>query len=430
MSFFQAQKRFVAKQLAAVTLRPPHHKFSSEAERSSHLAVAQRLTAAFTDIPPSHPNLVDEGTLQELLVDQLAFVKQQVFAAHDQQAFQYYVQALTDQVEPIKCAACPHEGTPICKESTDGQNNLNLRAKGLCVAQINSQFAYLRQHVEAMIVQYAHRGDASSLADLSIELSRTFPSLPYPGERPKDQVHFVKGRTRHDDEPGRRWSEVILESDARFFDWPSLLCVTWLFAHELICHAFQGRAGKRRDPCDEHCPFYEGWMDEVAFALLRHFLLPIAASPTTAAAPSFLVEHGQDVLDQATIFRKARYGRHGSPESQWELGMYTARRLLNFFIGARPSTEALDSYMHGLAQLIGLSYRIQHCDPVSTDLASAVSHVYTLLMHFDKANKSQDDTKKYQLRIALDEIFNRPFTDFPLWVEALGALNASLTRQR
>lgn len=430
MSFFQQQKRFVAMRIAAEALRPPPNRFSSEAERSSHLTVARRLTAAFTDIPPSHPNLVDAGTLQDLLVDQLAFARQQVFAAHDQQAFKYYVQALTDQVEPIKCDDCPHGNTHICKESADEQNNLNLRAAGLCVAQINSQFAYLKERVKAMIVQYAHRGDASSLADLSIELSRAFPSLPYPGERPKDQAHFVKGRTRHHDEPGHRWSEVIVESDSRFFDWPSLLCVTWLFTHELICHAFQGRAGKRRDPCDEHCPFYEGWMDEVAFTLLRHFLLPIAASSAQSSTPPFLVEHGPDILDQAGIFRKTRYGRHGSPESQWELGMYAARRLLNFFIGARPSTEALDSYAHGLAQLIGLSYRIQHCDPVATDLASAVSHVYTLLMHFEKANKGQDDTKKYQLRITLDEIFNRPFTDFPLWVEALGALNSALTRQR
>lgn len=146
-------------------------------------------------------------------------------------------------------------------------------------------------------------------------------------------------------------------------DWESLLVVAWVIAHEFVCYAQQvpPRDARPRVASRENGPFFEGWMDEVAYALFKSRVL--SDSPD-APAPGFLHKYAQQISAAVANFRNDRYeagpGGNTHPLArQWELGAQAARILWRFFETCAAYEREETRRRAALAQLVGLSYRIQ-----------------------------------------------------------------------
>ncbi len=103
--------------------------------------------------------------------------------------------------------------------------------------------------------------------------------------------------------------------------------------------------------CRSDCPFFEGWMDEVAFGLFSAYVVPAWSERT-------------EIAQAADDLRKSRYsaaqsGERGSIARQWSLGREAASVLLRFFEGCATYDREEARKRAALAQLTGLSFRIQ-----------------------------------------------------------------------
>jgi hypothetical protein len=101
--------------------------------------------------------------------------------------------------------------------------------------------------------------------------------------------------------------EVIIPKDSAVSD---LLAIPYVFAHEIICHAYQ-KAGLGKDVLCERgddCPFTEGWMDELAFNSLCELLQKYRnnAPALIRAMPSKIYEQSQKVFDSRYYVERDR----------------------------------------------------------------------------------------------------------------------------
>lgn len=146
-------------------------------------------------------------------------------------------------------------------------------------------------------------------------------------------------------------------------DWDSLLAVAWVIAHEFVCHAQRvpPRDARPRVACRDDGPFFEGWMDEVAYKLFNARVVP--DSPDAPAA-GFVREYAQQIVTAASNFRRDRYEVRVEANlhllaRQWELGAQAARLLWLFFETCAAYEQEETRRRAALAQLVSLSYRIQ-----------------------------------------------------------------------
>lgn len=130
----------------------------------------------------------------------------------------------------------------------------------------------------------------------------------------------------------------------------------WLLTHEFLCHVYQEPAepAVSAEPvwgCRSDCPFFEGWMDEVAFGLFSVYV-----------APGW--RERPEIAQAADDLRKERYlgaqpGERGLITRQWALGREAAGVLMRFFEGCAAYDREETRRRAALAQLTGLSFRIQ-----------------------------------------------------------------------
>jgi len=67
-------------------------------------------------------------------------------------------------------------------------------------------------------------------------------------------------------------SRVTLSIRDQSFDWVSLCQVPYTLFHELLCHAYQGLAGRDREEVQSNCAWTEGWMDTLAAEFIEDWL--------------------------------------------------------------------------------------------------------------------------------------------------------------
>jgi len=135
-----------------------------------------------------------------------------------------------------------------------------------------------------------------------------------------------------------------------------LAAAPWLLTHEFLCHAYQEPAEPAMTSralwgCRSDCPFFEGWMDEVAFGLFNAYVVPGCSERA-------------EIAQVADNLRKERYSG-GQPEGQgfitreWGLGREAASVLMRFFESCATYDREETRKRAALAQLTGLSFRIQ-----------------------------------------------------------------------
>ncbi len=172
----------------------------------------------------------------------------------------------------------------------------------------------------------------------------------------------LRGHTEFRDEVRAPMAEIRLWL-RRPLDWDSLLAVAWVISHEFVCHAQRvpPRDGRPRVLNREDCPFFEGWMDEVAHRL---FNARVASESPALPATGFVRAHAHQIAQAAASFRHDRYqiGSEANPQllaRQWSLGVQAARVLWRFFEANAGYDQEQRRSRAALAQLVGLSYRIQ-----------------------------------------------------------------------
>jgi len=399
---------------------------SPNAAREEH--VAQRISQEFLDDAGASDEYDSpQYTVQDLVSKQLkrvAPVRALFPAGADREFFDYLHKLLKQRVGQGLCKKCVGTRKQLaCKDDASHDDRL-LDEKGLCIADINACFNYLQAHVKKFLDKWGYEEGVKE-QPLEIQFCRGFIGGPRGGGRPKTRYRgSASGATVFQDEPqpGKRRSRITLELDGRFFDWKVLLSLPWLMTHELVCHAHQGRAGLVREPCERDCPFYEGWMDEVAAHVLEEIVVRRSVVVSGVERPVLLDLYAKLVANQGEDFRRWRYqtddpGR-GTPETTWELGQMAALHVLNFF---HKRVVADEDYDAALGALVRLSMRIQRRDPTKAQ-AREIALKLGSLGAYGARNQCPADACR-QIR----DLMNSSM-ETTSWIEAMQACTERLIR--
>jgi hypothetical protein len=222
---------------------------------------------------------------------------------------------------------------------------------------------------------------------------------------------------------GRAPSSEIRLSLTGPLDWDSLLEIPWILAHELVCHAQQvpPRDGRRREAPQEDCPFFEGWMDEVAHGLFKTWVVSESSSDVNAP---FVLKHAQQFAQAAANFRRNRFAVSSDigPESnvhllarQWELGAQAARVLERFFETCAAYEQEETRGRAALAQLVSLSYRIQGVTTAPEELRRIVNGCLL-------AAQSALIFMRAPQRARLLHLLTQPIVDGAVWIYEVESL--------
>jgi hypothetical protein len=212
-------------------------------------------------------------------------------------------------------------------------------------------------------------------------------------------------------------------------DVDSLLSAAWLIAHEFVCHVqrLPTRDGAPRAPWRDDCPFFEGWMDEVAYGLFHARVLsqPAEAGASVQTEPQseqdvWVRTHLGEMARVATDCRRDRYGTGHDGKRylfarQWELGAQAARVLRRFLASCTSYDQEERRSRTALIQMIGLSFRIQAAVH-SPDELPCVVHGCLL------AGQSGLSYMKNPERARLLQLLTQPIPDIAVWHYKLEAL--------
>jgi len=251
----------------------------------------------------------------------------------------------------------------------------------------------------------------------------------------------IQAGTQFLDQPRAPLAVIRLTWTAGELDWESLLSSAWLIAHEFVCHAQRllPRDGSPRTPSGRDCPFYGGWMEEVAYALFctrvagASYIGPDAMPPVPHGVVVAASDEGPEADDRlwvgahlgemarvAVDFRRDRYGtgmdgRRHLFAQQWELGAH-AVRLLWRFLASCTSYEVVEKRNRAaLAQLVSLSFRIQSATRSPDELRRVVNGCLLAGQTALSFMKNPDKARFLQL-------LTQPIPDIAVWSYKLEAL--------
>jgi hypothetical protein len=336
------------------------------------------------------------------------------------------LQKLDSAIKGSSCEACKLQNgaQDVCRGRDPDRDARQVDEVGLCIQVIRDMYAYLRAAISDIILDWVlGDADAIDLAALELRLSTLWRGDPVT-DRPTEpwQVEAAT-RFRDSEVAPRRLSDVQLKFQPAFFDWSSLLCVAWLLTHELVCHAFTGfdGSGGERKGCALDCPFYEGWMDEVAYLILAADL-NFGIRATRRPQSAFLRDHRDDALRTADVFRGRRNGdipgvARNVHAPQWRLGVQAARDTRDFLERSVSSTDESARRVCALRGLVRLSYRIQrHAPP--TPVVRQIVNLLATLCAFGKRGVAGSAINPIALQVLLGD----PIADISYWINELAAL--------
>jgi hypothetical protein len=220
---------------------------------------------------------------------------------------------LSRRLARINCKRCVGSIERICC-GDPAKDEVNLFG-GECLAVLNDLLACIVSQAQLI---YADAASRFPLIKLSTENTH----------RDQDQDLFREFNISGfcdviDDEALTTY--VVLAFKAGTFDWSAMCGVPYVLAHEVVCHAFQNLAGRRR-AADGKCLWSEAWMDRFAFELTRHWLLH-----PPRGFPKWLLADALEVEEQASAIHKFRYVPRGTlkePEANELKGARDAFHLL------------------------------------------------------------------------------------------------------
>jgi hypothetical protein len=407
-------KQLVLRLIAEESIRPG----GGDEEVEQQARVGKMISDAFLDLAPIKAQLASStSTVEDIVRHQLQRVDaiaEKELSSDDRRRFDRFVDALKKRSGKL-CSDCVRPAQQACSNGT-GDAKL-LEHPGLCIKKINDCYETMLVLAKRLIDSWGFAEGANQTDTCTVELERHFIGGHGRARAPPGKRHHVSGTTVFNDpvEIGFRRTTIKVELDGRFFNLETLHCVPWIFAHELFCHAFQGRTGVSRDPCERDCPFYEGWMDEVAFRVLvegvyERLNLPGKQIPLA----NVMLDNPMHVVTEAGEFRKWRYGPKNAdgtypyPQSNWFEGSLAVEDLYQFFVSRNRRN---DPHPTALKLMCRLSYLIQSKNPTPLQ-ASELTLCLGLLAA---------EARRQDLADEADQVYDIIWQDceIPIWINML-----------
>jgi hypothetical protein len=324
------------------------------------------------------------------------------------------LQALQNAVANVTCLACASAaGGHQCDGRDHRRDAAQITNSGLCLRLIHEIHNDIVGRLENTVQSWTWPDSPSTVALLTHRWSTRWSGPPQtlrPTADPKiaGSTHFLDERS-----PEKRLAEMRLSLTVDHLDWPSLLTVSWLFAHEFVCHVLQlpQDSGTPREPCRPGCPFFEGWMDEVAAQLVHAYLWCGWLGDTGS---SFVRSHGLAMVEAMERHRLWRYDAIQSVLApQWKLGRDAARAVRQVFVETAPAAKHEDAQRRrlALAELVGLSFRIQVAARSTSHLDDLVGACLVASARAASADPSR--------RGRILECLTRPIGDICNWINEL-----------
>ena len=364
-------KRLVLRLIAVEELRPP---LLPRLDPDRAAKIADQIRAEFVDETGNERGFEAAGTSVEALVEaqleRIANVRKLMRDKTDRALFRRFAKLLTERSKKSLCSGCTHGDA--CKDDPAHDDSL-LDHPGLCIGTINKCFKFICAQVAVIHEQWAFQ-ESPAQEWPQIRFSREFVGGPAGGSPVASRYRgALSAETVFDDQPapGQALSKVTVRFDGRHFDWNCLLAVPWVITHELVCHAFQGRVGATRMSCESDCPFFEGWMDEVAALVLDAIVVRGIVQTGKVEQPDFLIQNSSLIGKESQDFRDWRYRTHepkrGFPEKKWDQGRNAATWAFDFLRRKIAPQHPALNYDEGLKLLVRLSVSIQRRDPDKYD---------------------------------------------------------------
>jgi hypothetical protein len=315
----------------------------------------------------------------------------------------------------VNCATCAGVSGHRCDRVDERRDDAQIDATGLCLGVIRDMHTHVVASVQAAL---------DTWTDVDREIPQVLDHRWATDWTGRAQFQFPTrdwksgADTEFQDDAAGRLAEIRLALGVEELDWDSLLAVVWLFNHELLCHVRQVPAGPQpRQPCRAFCPFFEGWMDEVAHGVFEADLI---SGWLGASASVFVTAHRQEIIDAASDFRRDRYGRGpgANPRrlaAQWQLGAEAARVVRQFLERVSPEVDEGSRRRLSLAQMLTLSFRIQRLSTTPPDLDRMVNALMA------SASLLLSQNKGVQRALLLD-MLTRPIKNKVRWIKGLEKL--------
>ena len=246
---------------------------------------------------------------------------------------------LTLAASKLEEASLAKDATPICRVA------LNRLASRLRSPGDITQFAINRLMDEALAASAAaYETHGHSLpTDL---VASTVQRLTWTSESPTLNGTIFGGGSAQT--WFREWPQTIVELELmpRKLDAETIAALPYVLVHEFVCHALQGPWSHDRISSDESSQFSEGWMDHVAFRILKRVLwsrevasrLDVRLSKVHVEAAALAVHKSRAEWKPLSEIDLSWAGRH--------LGIVTAHAVVESLFGLTDSEErALDLFV-------------------------------------------------------------------------------------
>jgi hypothetical protein len=177
------------------------------------------------------------------------------------------LKAISDKVTSFKCGEKP--AISACDGGYDDDDNI--KECGSCIRPLFVMFDFVAEMTRANYFKF------SSLYRKK-EHSKDMVLSTFHDDKKPHQFYVnynVSGFTEfHSGREGKDISEIKLILCLKKFTPNSYLSILYVLFHECVCHAFENiiRFGERRLSFDTDHPFSEGWMDWVAFLMMKKML--------------------------------------------------------------------------------------------------------------------------------------------------------------
>lgn len=164
-----------------------------------------------------------------------------------------------------------------------------------------------------------------------------------------------------------------------------------------------------------NCPFVDGWMEELAYALLLACTSSGHGLPPGMNA-QFVGQHSDSIEKAVSLVQLERHGASNSPfRAQWELGAEAARVLRRFFESCAPEEQETMRKRAALGLLVSLSFRIR---AAPTSRAGLHRIVNSCLL----AGQCGVTFMRVPERAELLRLLTQPIVDVAKWVHRLESL--------
>jgi hypothetical protein len=358
--------------------------------------------------------------LSAFLGDRLAKAEAHMatLSAEDQIRLTPRLRELRNAVAKMDCKACAGPRGHQCAGVDERRDDQQIDANGLCLGLIREIQAHTVDTVKFALVAWVWGGDDVAIMPLRHRWATDWTDNA--GRQLPTTEWKVESTTEFLDDNSSRLSEIRLTLAIEEFDWDSLLAVAWLFTHEFVCHVQQvpPLGGQAREACRPYCPFFEGWMDEVAHRLFEADLISGWLGPTKSG---FLKRHREEVVQAASDFRRDRYGTGPGANRwivarQWDLGAEAARTVREFLEFTSPHHEEEACRRVALAQLVALSFRIQVAMTSTDELDKVVSACLLA------GSLGLITAARTAFRAQLLQLLTQPITRLSSWINELDEL--------